>query len=88
MLNETKTVEPPMLTEEQLAHLGGGVIAYVKPMRSEDVNRLFPQAPAIEPGLELFALLAADGSPIVLTDSRDAAVANAMENHLKMVSLH
>ena len=40
------------LTPEQLAHLGGGHIAYVKPMRSEEARRLFPQVegiPALRP---------------------------------------
>jgi hypothetical protein len=34
------------------------------------------------PGLELWALLAADGSPIMLADSREAVVLNARENDL------
>lgn len=76
------------MTFEQLASLGGGRVAYLKAMRSEDVNRLFPAAPTLQPGLQLFALLAADGSPIAVTDSRDAAVANAMHHELEMVSLH
>lgn len=87
-MNVEKTVKPAPLTPEQLAHLGDGAIAYVKEMRSEDVARLFPQAPKIQPGLQLFALLSADGTPIILTDSRDAAVANAWENDLQTVSLH
>jgi hypothetical protein len=76
------------LTDEQFAKLGGGHVAYVKPMLSDDVARLFPQAPAIQPGLKLFALLAADGTPIMLTDSKDAAIANAWEHELQPVSLH
>jgi hypothetical protein len=88
MLN-TNNLEPrPLLTNDQLAGLGGGRVAYLKPIRSEDVSRLFPAAPAIQPGLQLFALLGADGTPIIVTDSRDAAVANAMSQELEMVSLH
>lgn len=87
MLDENKPVSPP-LTEEQFAHLGGGSLAYVRPIRSEDVSRLFPQAPPIQPGLQLFALLGADGVPIVLTDSRDAALANAVQHELETVSVH
>ncbi len=88
MLNTNNVKSRPLLTNEQLASLGGGRVAYLKPIRSEDVSRLFPAAPAIQPGLQLFALLAADGTPIVVTDSRDAAVANAMSQELEMVSLH
>ena len=78
----------PALTEEQLAALGEGLVAYVKPIRSEDLNELFPGAPAVRPGLNLFALLGADGKPLIVTDTRDAALANAMQNELHMVSLH
>lgn len=76
------------LTPQEFAHLGDGSLAYVKAISSDDVARLFPQAPALKPGMRLFALLAADGSPIMLTDSKDAAIANAWENELQPVSLH
>jgi len=76
------------LTPQEFARLGDGAIAYVKTIRSEDAQRLFPQAPAIRPGLQLFALLGADGSPIMLTDSKDAAIANAWQNELQTVSVH
>ena len=55
---------------------------------SDDVQRLFPQAPQVRAGLQLFALLSASGEPIVLTDSRDAAIANAWAHDLTTVSLH
>ena len=76
------------ISPEALAHLGDGQIAYVKTIRSEDVHTLFPQVPEIQPGLKLFALHAADGTPIMLTDSREAAVANAMSQQLETVSVH
>jgi hypothetical protein len=76
------------MSPEALAHLGDGQIAYVKTIRSEDVRALFPQVPEIEPGLKLFALHAADGTPIMLTDSREAAIANAMSQQLETVSVH
>ena len=88
MLNTNNPETRPLLTDDQLASLGGGRVAYVKPIRSEEVSRLFPAAPAIQPGLQLFALLAADGTPMIVTDLRDAAVANAMSHELEMVSLH
>lgn len=88
MLNGHNSESRPLLTTEQLASLGGGEIAYLRPIRSEELSRLIPSAPAVQPGLQLFALLAADGTPIVVTDSRDAAIANAMEHQLSMVSLH
>jgi hypothetical protein len=84
----TETDKALALTPQEFAHLGDGALAYVKTISSEDVARLFPQAPALRPGLKLFALLGADGSPIMLTDSKDAAIANAWEHELQTVSLH
>ena len=74
--------------EEAFAHLGDGHIAYIRQMRSEDINELFPTAPQMAEGMKLWALLGADGSPIMLSDSRDAIVANAVENELTPVSVH
>jgi hypothetical protein len=88
MLDEAMSGSSSLLTPEQFAHLGDGALAYMKPIRSEDVWQLFPDAPAMQPGLQLFALLAADGTPLVVTNSRDAALANALENELLMVSVH
>ena len=76
-MTEGNVASEPRVSLEALAHLGEGHIAYVKQVRSEDVPGLFPQAPKIAPGLMLFALHAADGTPIMLTDSREAAIANA-----------
>jgi hypothetical protein len=76
------------LTADQFAHLGEGAIAYVRPMKSEEAQALFPQIEGLEPGLQLFALLGANGDPIVLADSKDAAVANAWEHKLATVSVH
>ncbi|MDQ4060026.1 MAG: DUF1150 domain-containing protein [Pseudomonadota bacterium] len=76
------------MTPEAFAVLGGGKIAYLRPISSEEVRELFPQAPELAPGLKLFALLNADGTPILLTDSREAALANALQNELTTVSVH
>ncbi len=88
LYSDSQTPSVSVLTDEQLASLGEGLIAYVKPIRSEDLGSLFPDAPAVQAGIELFALLGADGKPLIVTDSRDAALANAMQNELHMVSLH
>ena len=80
--------EAALLSEEQLAQLGEGLVAYVKPIRSEDIGAMFPGLSEVEPGMQLFALLGASGKPLILTDSRDAALANAMQHELHMVSLH
>jgi hypothetical protein len=91
MTNDRTMTEPnanPVITQDALAHLGEGRLAYVKTIRSEDVKKLFPQAPKIAPGVKLFVLHAANGEPIMLTDTREAAVANAWDNELEAVSVH
>ena len=86
--NNDITTHTPQISTEALALLGGGKIAYVKSIRSEDVSSMFPQAPALQPGMQLFALHAADGTPMMLTDSREAAVASAWSQELETVSVH
>ena len=90
MNEETKTTETPgaTITPQALAQMGGGKIAYVRAIRSDELNRLFPQAPTLQPGLDLFALLGADGTPIIVTDDRNTAIANAWEHDLVPVSVH
>jgi len=78
----------PVMSAEAFAVLGGSKIAYVKAIRSEDVPFIYPQAPQLEPGLALFALHAADGTPIMITDSRAAAIASAASHDLDTVSVH
>jgi hypothetical protein len=80
--------ENAAVSTEALATMGEGQLAYVKQIRSEDVPGLFPQAPRIAPGLKLYALHAADGTPIMLTDSHEAAIANAWSQELQAVSVH
>jgi hypothetical protein len=87
MTNEQAHHLPPISTEA-LAAFGGGKIAYVKPITLDDVKRMFPQAPQLERGTKLFALHAADGTPIMITDSRESAVANAWSHELEPVSVH
>jgi hypothetical protein len=87
-MNKEPLAPPATISREALAHLGDGQIAYIRTVRSEDVPAMFPQAPEIAPGLQLFALHAADGTPIMLTDSREAAVANAWSNELQTLSVH
>ena len=62
--------------------LGGGKVAYLRRVLSDDVIASYPGYIDIEPGMKLWALHSADGQPIMLTDSREAAIANAAEADL------
>ena len=76
------------MPEDAFERLGGGQIAYLRPVRSEEAHALFPQAPELAPGIQLWALLTAAGQPIMLTDSKAAAIANAHEHDLEPVNVH
>jgi hypothetical protein len=76
------------LTQSELAHLGSGEVAYIRKIGSDEVSRCFPEAPDIDPSVDLWALFGADGTPILLTDNRSSTFYKAAEDELKTVSLH
>lgn len=76
------------LTNDELAHLGEGVVAYLREMDSDDLRGKFPEMPQIASGRKLWAVFAADGRPILLTDQRETALAGAAQNDLTPVSIH
>ena len=84
----TETDARPVVTQADLAHLGEGTVAYLREMGSEELKGKFPGLPDIQPGLRLWALFAADGRPILLSDARERAIAGALENDLVPVALH
>ena len=76
------------LTRRELAELGDGEVAYIKQLDADSAERLFPALSNAPKGIDLYAVLGADGTPLALTDSRSAAIANAIENNLVPVSVH
>jgi len=75
-----KTIEPnvapPVITQEALAHLGDGRLAYVKTISSEDVANLFPQAPKIDRDSNCFPCMPPTARRSCCR-TREAALANA-----------
>ncbi|MGY6707924.1 MAG: BQ00720 family protein [Rhizobiaceae bacterium] len=76
------------LSEMELAHLGEGVVAYLREMDSDELRGKFPGMPEIAAGTRLWAVFAADGRPILLTDERSTAIAGALQQDLTPVSIH
>jgi hypothetical protein len=79
---------PPVMSMSELAKLGGGKVAYIKIMTADEAKEMFPAIEGLPQGINLFALHAADGTPLALTDSRQAAVGHAMGDELEIASLH
>jgi hypothetical protein len=78
----------PVMSEIDLARLGGGQVAYITTLSSDEALRMFPAIEDLPQGINLFALHAADGTPIALTDTRQAALSHAMEGELEIASVH
>jgi hypothetical protein len=88
--NATKTskADVPVMSQLDLAQLGGGHVAYIKMLSSDEAQRMFPAALELPAGINLYALHAADGTPIALTDTKQAALSHAMEGELVIAALH
>jgi hypothetical protein len=76
------------VTPAELAHIGEGVVAYLREIGSDELKGKFPGLPEIAPGTRLWALFAANGQPILLSDERARALAGAFENDLTPVAIH
>jgi hypothetical protein len=84
----TLVVPPPVMSMSDLAKLGGGRIAYIRVLTPDEAKAMFPAIEGLPTGINLYALHAADGTPIALTDSRQAAVGHAMGDELEIAAVH
>jgi hypothetical protein len=87
-VNKIGAPAPVIMSAKDLAKLGGGKVAYIKVLTTDEAKVMFPAVQGIPEGVSLYALHAADGTPIALTDSREAAVGHAMDGELEIASLH
>lgn len=91
-LTRTRRTKPStveaVMSERELAALGGGKIAYIKVMSSDEAKRVYPSVDDLPTGIQLYALHAADGSPIALTDSLQAAMGHAIGDDLQVASIN
>jgi hypothetical protein len=78
----------PVMSMSELAKLGGGKVAYIKVMTPDEAKEMFPAIEGLPTGISLYALHAADGTPLALTDSYQAAVGHAMGDELEIASVH
>jgi hypothetical protein len=88
MNEHEKTDGPFPMTQGEFAQLGDGEVAYIKQLDLDVAQKLFPALRGTPQGIDLYAVLGADGTPLALTDSRHAAIANAIENDLVPLSVH
>jgi hypothetical protein len=77
-----------VMSEFELANLGDGEVAYIKVLTSAEARSMFPTITGLPKDINLFSLHGADGTPIALTDTIQAAVSHAMDDELAIASLH
>lgn len=77
-----------LLKDFELEEWGDGELAYIKLLKAKEVKELFPQLGDLPEGIDLYAVVLADGTPMALTDNRSAALANVEENDLELVTVH
>ena len=84
----SRKAPPALMSDRDLAALGGGRVAYIKVMSSDEARRMYPTVDGVPTGISLYALQAADGTPIALTDTLQAAIGHAMGDELELASVH
>ena len=89
MSHEAQLADAPLaMSEVEFAALGDGEIAYIKTLSPEQAQSIYPQLKGLPEGITIFAVHAADGTPLALTDTHFAAVENAKEQDLIPMSVH
>ena len=77
-----------ILSDLDLASLGSGEVGYIRKMKSDDLTARFPGLNRLAPGLDVWALFAANGMPIVLSDRQSAVLEGASDNEITPVWLN
>ena len=73
---------------EALAAMGDGEIAYLRAFRAGELRQLFPQVADLHPTVQLYALFSAEGTPLMIADTRDAVLTGAWTHDLGLAVLH
>jgi hypothetical protein len=75
------------LTQAQFAALGGDAVAYVRPVSGAVLSTMISEA-EFEAETEYHLLMAADGTPLLVTDTQDAVVDWLGDKNLGLATLH
>ena len=81
------TFQTPIMTDSEFAELGEGEWAYIKSLTAEEAQEAYPTIEELPAGILIYALHAADGSPIALTDDKGVAIEQAMGDELEIAPL-
>ena len=83
--SELKSVD---LTPQDLALLGEGDLGYIREIEINEAQRLLGSQASVSPDSKLFCLYNADGTPVSISGSKEAAMGSAFEHELMPMSVH
>ncbi|MDE2445217.1 MAG: DUF1150 family protein [Alphaproteobacteria bacterium] len=75
------------ISTEQLALIGNGVLAYVREIEGRSAKALLGGQLDVAPDAKLFCLYNANGQPISISQSHEAALGSAFEHELIAATL-
>lgn len=76
------------LTAQDLALLGEGALGYIREIEVSEARRLLGGEAKVAPESKLFCLYNADGTPVSISGSKEAALGSAFEHELMAMSVH
>ena len=77
-----------VVSRREFARLGGGEVAYIKSMTTDEAMKLYPAIKGLPRGICVFALHAADGTQLIVVEARELAEATIRLHELEPVSVH
>ena len=82
------TKKTPNISETEFAHMGGGALAYIREIEGEEATRLLGKELVLSPHSKLFCVYHANGMPVSISGTREAAIGSALEHELVPMSVH
>lgn len=76
------------MTREDLAALGRSEVAYVRSIDVDQVKDMIGNDTDVPAETQFYCLYLADGTPVSIAGSREAAAASAEEHDLMTISVH
>ncbi len=76
------------LTPQDLALLGEGDLGYIREIEVNEARRLLGGQTSVAADSKLFCLYNADGTPVSISGSKEAALGSAFEHELMAMSVH
>ena len=76
------------LTAAQFMALGGNAVVYVRPISGAALSKMMVDGDTVADDAEFQLVVSADGSPLMVGDSKDAVIDWLSERNYGVVSLH